>query len=286
MHTKSTKKGNNYKKAKVPGSSGVKTTVRTEKHNVKTSRSAKSKKAKIYNSQAYPSKIGRCILFFTGLLLMPCSVALLRTLLRLKIFFPDTAFFSISSGAFYFITGFLLFCILYVTVRIPMKPYVFGHELTHVIFGLLKGAKISNFKVNENGGSVRVSRTGLVVLLAPYFFPIYMVASLIIFGLLSIFFNLVGTFIGSFFALVAGVAWGFHFCYTINSFLQPQSDLETYGFFFSVSLIIFLNLIVICLTCAALTSIQLGKMLDLSFYIFKDTLLWFWDALCEKFCSS
>jgi hypothetical protein len=55
----------------------------------------------------------------------------------------------------------------------PVKTYVVAHELTHALWGLLCGARVSHLRVSEGGGSVRLSKSNIVITLAPYFFPLY-----------------------------------------------------------------------------------------------------------------
>ena len=228
-----------------------------------------------------PSLCVRIALFIVGLILLPFSLSLIRTLLKTEelLGMAGPSGFSAQSGMF--ILGFLLFCILFVVLRMPMKPYLFAHELTHALFGLLHGAKISRLRVGEVNGSVKISSGGVIVLLAPYFFPLYMAGVMLAFGMLSIGFDLVGTFLGDVFAGVAGLAWGFHFCFTVNSLLQPQSDLEVYGFFFSLSMILFLNLVVLCMAHVALTPVTFNEMTGIALYLTKDSLAWLWNAFSE-----
>ena len=211
------------------------------------------------------SFFGFVLLFFVGLALMPISVGLVRSLLAAERALNSPAFFGMSSAVGMFAFGFLLFGLMYSIFRIPALPYVFGHELTHVLFGLFSGARISDFKVRRDKGSVTVSQGGLLMVLSPYFFPVH------------------GSFAGNLLAGLVGVAWGFHFCFTLNAMLQRQTDLEIYGFFFSCSFILLLNLVVLCIVFVVISPIGFREMAIICRDVMADSLLWFWNHLWNFF---
>src|SRR6266699_1585458 len=55
----------------------------------------------------------------------------------------------------------------------PMWVYVFGHELTHALWTWLFGGRVKKFKATSEGGHVVVTKNNFVIVLAPYFFPLY-----------------------------------------------------------------------------------------------------------------
>jgi hypothetical protein len=57
----------------------------------------------------------------------------------------------------------------------PMWIYVFGHELTHVLWTWIFGGRVKKMKVSSAGGQVVISKSNFVIALAPYFFPLYTV---------------------------------------------------------------------------------------------------------------
>ena len=157
--------------------------------------------------------------------MFPVSIALIRALIVSEKLLGAESLLGLSSSSGMFAVGFVLFALLYIVFAFPARPYIFGHELTHAVFGLATGARVWHFRVTDDTGSVKVSRGNMIVLLAPYFFPIYMIALLIAFGLISMVFPMVDTLFGRFFSGLIGIAWGFHFCFTLNAMLQRQSDL-------------------------------------------------------------
>src|SRR4051812_1792564 len=57
----------------------------------------------------------------------------------------------------------------------PMWLYVFGHELTHAVTGLMSGARIHSFKARSHGGEVELSKANAFIALSPYVVPLYAV---------------------------------------------------------------------------------------------------------------
>ena len=69
--------------------------------------------------------------------------------------------------------GVAAFALCWIAVSHPVRAYVLGHELTHAIWGLMFGARPSDLRVGQNGGSVKLTKSNLLITLAPYFFPFY-----------------------------------------------------------------------------------------------------------------
>src|SRR5207244_7465208 len=66
----------------------------------------------------------------------------------------------------------------------------FGHELTHALWVWLMGGRVSQFRVTSDGGHVVTSKANFWIALAPYFFPIYSILAIAIYGALSLFLNM------------------------------------------------------------------------------------------------
>ena len=151
-----------------------------------------------------------------------------------------------------------VFALLFLFVRVPPVAYVAVHELTHALFGLLFGARVSRLRIGGEHGSADVSRPNAVILLAPYFFPLPAAALLLLRGAVSLFVPLAGTVAGSLCAAAVGAAWGFHLCFTINALLQRQTDLDAYGFLFSVVFLALLNALFLFLSLSLLAPVPLA----------------------------
>ena len=79
-----------------------------------------------------------------------------------------------SAEALSLLGGILAFSLAWLALSHPVRLYVLGHELTHAMWGLLFGARPSDVRVSASGGSVRLSKSNLLITLAPYFFPFYL----------------------------------------------------------------------------------------------------------------
>ena len=80
-------------------------------------------------------------------------------------------FFSAESIAL--LSGLIVFLAVWKLLPDLTRIYVLGHELTHALWGLAFGAKVSNLKVRSTGGSVTLTKSNVWITLAPYFFPFW-----------------------------------------------------------------------------------------------------------------
>jgi hypothetical protein len=143
----------------------------------------------------------------------------------------------------FFSLGAVLWLISFFFLPRPIVVYVFGHELTHALWVLIMGGRVSRFRVGPEGGHVVTNRTNFWIALAPYFFPLYSLLAIGIYGLLSLFYNVQPY--GRLLYAIIGVTWGFHFTFTCWMIGKKQTDLSDHGTFFSLVLIYLLNLILL-----------------------------------------
>lgn len=144
-----------------------------------------------------------------------------------------------------FWVGILCYIIFQIAFYKPMKTYVFGHELSHAIAGLLSGAKIKKFKVGKESGSVVLTKDNIWITLAPYIFPIYTFIIVILY-IMSGWFADIRQFYG-YFLFFVGFSIAFHIALTIYILSIEQPDLKVYGVFFSYVIILAVNIIVFTL---------------------------------------
>ena len=78
-----------------------------------------------------------------------------------------------SPEALSLLGGIAAFALCWLALSHPVRAYVLGHELTHAIWGMAFGAMPSKLRVSEDGGSVNLSKSNMLITLAPYFFPFY-----------------------------------------------------------------------------------------------------------------
>lgn len=155
--------------------------------------------------------------------------------------------FAANSGNKYlpFWIGIVCYIVFQIAFYKPLRTYVFGHELSHAIAGILSGARIKKFNVGKESGSVVLTKDNLWITLAPYIFPIYTFFVIFIYVLLG-WFTDIKPFYGIFLFL-AGFTIAFHVALTIYILSIEQPDLKVYGVFFSWVVIIAVNIVVFSL---------------------------------------
>lgn len=179
-----------------------------------------------------------------GLLFLPFCVAVSRCAYLLLTDATNQDFSTLSPEEWALPAGFGLWVIIYLLFPKPWRAYVLGHELTHALWGLLMGARIGRMKVDNNGGSVELSKTNFLISLAPYFFPLYTVIVIALYGGINFLHDLSDwRWLGL--ALV-GFTWSFHVTFTLAMLTQQQSDVQENGRIFSYTIIYLFNLLGVC----------------------------------------
>jgi hypothetical protein len=174
----------------------------------------------------------------SALLIIPAVCS--STFSLLKILF-DSGIFSTTQYIPFWL-GTVFYIVLQIVLYKPIKTYVFGHELSHAIAGILSGAQIKKFKVSETGGSVVLTKDNIWITLAPYFFPIYSIGALTFYIILNCFTD--AKLYYGYFLFLMGFTITFHIALTIYVLQVEQPDLKVYGVFFSYSVISAVNVIV------------------------------------------
>src|SRR6187399_234479 len=90
----------------------------------------------------------------------------------------------------FFSLGALLWLIAFFGLPPPIVLYVFGHELTHALWVYLMGGRVSRFRVGREGGHIITDKNNFWIALAPYFFPLYSLLAIGLYGLLGLFLNM------------------------------------------------------------------------------------------------
>ena len=125
----------------------------------------------------------------------------------------------------------------------PVRVYVFGHELTHAIWVWAMGGRVRQFEVRRAGGFIVTDTHNFWIALAPYFYPLYSIAIIFFYGLVSLFYDL-APYTSVLFGLL-GLTWAFHFSFTLWMIPKGQTDLSYHGTFFSLVIIYLMNLLVL-----------------------------------------
>lgn len=186
----------------------------------------------------------RWVKFVVAIFLLPICAALTQT------FFTAFARAAISQRLWageefwFFSLGAVLWVIAFFGLPRPVIVYVFGHELTHALWVWLMGGRVSRFRVGSEGGHIVTNRTNFWIALAPYVFPLYSILAILIYGGLSLFYDMQPY--GRLLYAIIGVTWAFHFTFTCWMIPKNQSDLSDHGTFFSLVVIYLANLILLC----------------------------------------
>ncbi len=202
-------------------------------------------------------RLKRFLLFLVGVALVPaiCAAALAVYDLFPALLTSTMPFLAPEPLAF--VAGYALWTVLFLFLPPAIKMYVWGHELTHALWGLMTGSKVGKIKVSDKGGYVNLTNPGIFTTLAPYFVPFYLVVILLVrlvAGLVCDMEPYALWWLGLF-----GMAYGFHVTYTIRSLTEHQPDIREFGHVISYVLIILINVLVFGYGIVAVTSASLPQ---------------------------
>lgn len=177
-------------------------------------------------------------------LLIPCWI-LSRTFFSLVLQSASENAFWKNQTFWVFTLSVISGIFLFFTVKFLIWGYVIGHEMTHALWAWIYGGDIYDFRVARSGGHIVTDKTNTWVVLAPYFFPFYTVLWLSACGMVWLVFRDIEIDSRIIYGGI-GVTWSFHMAYTIWMIVKGQPDLEYGGVFFSLVIIYFMNLALIC----------------------------------------
>lgn len=143
----------------------------------------------------------------------------------------------------FFSLGAVLWVITFFGLPRPIVLYVFGHELTHALWAWLMGGRVTRFRVSRDGGHIVTTKANFWIALAPYFFPLYSLLAIGVYGALSLLMNVQPY--GRILYAVIGATWAFHFTFTCWMIPKNQTDLTDQGTFFSLVVIYLMNLVLL-----------------------------------------
>ena len=125
----------------------------------------------------------------------------------------------------------------------PVRAYVLGHELMHMLMARVFRGKIRDYHIGAEGGYIVTNKYNFLIALAPYLWPFYSVPVLAAWGI-SLFWK--GTpFVQEFFLAALGLTWMFHLTFTLWVLPRGQSDLHGPGRVFSITVIYLANAILL-----------------------------------------
>jgi len=219
--------------------------------------------------------VPKWIKFIIAILLLPVCAGAARALwLVLRASYgADTVWVPLLAGA-------VCWVVIYALLPRPMWIYVFGHELTHMIWTWLFGGRVKKFKAASDGGHVVASKTNFVIVLAPYFFPLYAALVVAVFAIGHLILGWKNDLV--WFHLIVGAAYAFHVTLTWHVLKTRQSDITSQGYLFSVVIIFLGNVGVLLFGLPLLTAKvslfnALGWWLESTGQIFNWLAQWHWN---------
>jgi len=171
--------------------------------------------------------------FFIALLLLPVAVSLAMVLGRVLAACGGADIVWVP-----LLTGVACWLVIFLMLPKPMWIYVCGHELTHALWAWLFGGRVKKLKVSSKGGHVIVTKNNFLIVLAPYFFPLYAALVVLVFVLGNLIWDWRPGLV--WFHLALGAACAFHVTLTWHVLQHEQSDITSQGWLFS-AVIIFLG---------------------------------------------
>ncbi len=214
-----------------------------------------------------------------GILLWPCCVAVLWTLLTALGWAQAQGGGLATWENAALAGGFLAWMFLFLVFPRPMRSYILAHELTHALWALAMGGCVKRLRLNAQGGSVDVSNGNVLVTLAPYFFPFYTWGVLAVWGLTGLFSD--QTPYRYIWLAVLGASWSFHVTFTIAALTGGQPDVRLVGGWLAYPLIVLANGIGLLLWVVAVFPPTLGQTGDALCQHLVAILGWLWAKLLQ-----
>ena len=230
--------------------------------------------------------IANLLRLLLGLLLLPACWGVTRTLI--DAIGAAAARTGLSVESLSLLGGVAAFTLSWMALSHPVKAYVLGHELTHALWGVIFFARPSDLKVGADGGSVRLSKTNMLITLAPYFFPFYTFVVIVCALVTSAFMRPLPCL--PLWLFLIGFTWAFHVLFTIQTLGTHQPDVKTYGRIFSWTFIFLVNIAIVLVWLATMTPLTFAALWDFicarMTSAYSETALFFWNGaiwLIQKF---
>jgi hypothetical protein len=163
-----------------------------------------------------------------------------------------------------FLGGAACWLVVFLLLPRPMLIYVFGHELTHALWTWAFGGHVKRFKASAKGGHVVISKSNFLIVLAPYFFPLYAALVVALLATGHVLFGWERYLV--WFHLLIGVAYCFHVTLTWHILQTRQSDLTSQGYLFS-GVVIFLGNISVFLVGLPLLTARVTVLTSMGWWL-------------------
>ena len=185
-----------------------------------------------------------------------------------------------SAEALSLLGGMAAFALCWFFLPRMMRTYVLGHELTHALWGLMFGARPSRLKVGAAGGSVNLTKSNMLITLAPYFFPFYTFV-VIVCALITYAFMRPLPFLPLWLFLI-GFTWAFHALFTLETLGSRQPDVKAYGRIFSWTFIYLVNMALVLVWLASTTTVT---FVDVAAWIVRDLSAAYWAVVASAWSA-
>ena len=152
-----------------------------------------------------------------------------------------------------------------------VRLYVVGHELTHWLAAKLCGRRTGRLRAEASRGSIEVDDPNALIVLAPYFVPVYSLAWIGLYGLLRMAVGTVPDWGVALFSAGLGATCAFHLTLTVLALQRGQEDLRLCGPVFSMSVVLFGNLALVFLAL-----VVAGRLWSLGFGLLAQRLADLW----------
>ena len=132
----------------------------------------------------------------------------------------------------------------------PLRAYVWGHELMHVLTARLFGGRITDYEISRDGGYIVTDRYNFLIALAPYLWPFAAGPVLAVWGIVG--WMPEAVYHREWFLGALGFTWAFHLSFTGWMIPIGQSDFAGPGRVFSLGLIYLFNVVLLSACMVAL----------------------------------
>jgi hypothetical protein len=197
------------------------------------------------------------IRMLVGIALLPACWGVARSLVDATVAATGAAG-AFGAESIALLGGIAAFALCWTALPHPVRTYVLGHELTHAAWGLLFGAVPSSIRVGERGGSVRLTKTNMLITLAPYFFPFYTFVVIVV-ALATYAFARPLPLLPLWMFMI-GFTWAFHVLFTLETLTERQPDVKIYGRIFSWTFIFMANVLLVLAFLAATTPVTFADV--------------------------
>lgn len=187
---------------------------------------------------------------------------------------------TLTSASKYFLFGLTAYVFLYIVFFKMDYLYVFGHEFVHAISVWIFGGRVLSFNVKKKSGSITSTKSNIFVDLAPYLVPIYTILIAIAYLTVSSFWG-ARLFLKQFLFLL-GFSFCFHLVMTVDKMKVKQPDFLRLGYFNSLILIYFVNVLMLSLFLGILfPAFSFGYFLNSFLFDTKELYIGLFDQLFQ-----